>query len=500
MLDFAIIGAGPAGLQMAYCLNNKCSYEVFEKSDAIASSFSMYPRHRKLISINKRFTGSSDPDYNLRHDWNSLLAKDGPKFTDYDKELFPNADSMCRYLEDFKQHHGLNVSLNCGISKIEKSGAKFRLTLENGRVKEAACVIVATGLHTVNVPDIPGIEHAEQYANVSIDSEKFENKRVLIIGKGNSAFESADHIAGSAALIHLCSPEPLQFAWKTHYVGHLRAVNNNILDMYQLKSQHALLDARISAISPTANHQLEVTLEYCHAENEIERIVYDSVICCAGFKLDTSIFARNCMPDTQYNGKYPSLTHSFESSNISNLYFAGTLMHGLDYQKSTSGFIHGFRYNVKAMAQILLEKFQDVAPPESENLLSKSEVLATLFKRINSNSGLWQQPAFLADFFVFKEQQLIHHQDMPKQYGLQKFNQYQMIALTFEYGIRCSMRRTIQLKTTWSSFSSYWMKVAFVLLPNKLQDSIFQAVLQRIRYAIQHAATEPGTFSQLPNQ
>ena len=42
--------------------------------------------------------------------------------------------------------------------------------------------------------------------------------------------------------MHVAGPSPLRLAWKTHYVGHLRAVNNNFLDTYQLKSQNAVLD------------------------------------------------------------------------------------------------------------------------------------------------------------------------------------------------------------------------------------------------------------------
>jgi hypothetical protein len=33
-----------------------------------------FPRHRTLISLNKRYTGRIDPEFNLRHDWNSPVA------------------------------------------------------------------------------------------------------------------------------------------------------------------------------------------------------------------------------------------------------------------------------------------------------------------------------------------------------------------------------------------------------------------------------------------
>jgi cation diffusion facilitator CzcD-associated flavoprotein CzcO len=52
-------------------------------------------------------------------------------------------------------------------------------------------VIVATGVSKPYLPDIPGIELAERY-DTSVDPRDFVDQRVLIIGKGNSAFETAD--------------------------------------------------------------------------------------------------------------------------------------------------------------------------------------------------------------------------------------------------------------------------------------------------------------------
>ena len=45
--------------------------------------------------------------------------------------------------------------------------------------------------------------------------------------------------------IHVAGPGPIRMAWRTHYVGHLRAVNNNFLDTYQLKSANAILDGHV---------------------------------------------------------------------------------------------------------------------------------------------------------------------------------------------------------------------------------------------------------------
>ena len=47
-------------------------------------------------------------------------------------------------------------------------------------------------------------------------------------------------------------------------------------------------------------------------------------------------------------GKYPIMDEVWGSTKVKNLYFAGTPMHGRDYRKSSGGFIHGFRYLIRA--------------------------------------------------------------------------------------------------------------------------------------------------------
>ena len=72
--QYCLVGAGPGGVQLGHFLNMKGrSYHLFEKNSHPGSFFSEFPRHRHLISLNKRFTGRTDPKFNMRHDWNSLL-------------------------------------------------------------------------------------------------------------------------------------------------------------------------------------------------------------------------------------------------------------------------------------------------------------------------------------------------------------------------------------------------------------------------------------------
>lgn len=75
--NYCVVGAGPSGLQMGFFLERAGrNYVIFEKANMSGSFFNTYPRHRKLISINKRHTGKTNKEFNMRHDWNSLLSDD----------------------------------------------------------------------------------------------------------------------------------------------------------------------------------------------------------------------------------------------------------------------------------------------------------------------------------------------------------------------------------------------------------------------------------------
>lgn len=435
--DYVIIGAGPAGLQMGYHFQKSgLSYLILEGGDNPGTFFQTFPRHRKLISINKIYTGSSDPEFNMRHDWNSLLSDDEDmRLGKYDQDFFPNADSLVTYMQDYADQYSLNVRYQFFVTRIAKQGDYFSITDKGDSTVSARFVIVATGLSKPILPPIPGIDLTENYVDMSLDTVEFRNRRVLIVGKGNSAFETADHLTASASLIHLASPNPITMAWKSHYVGHLRAVNNNMLDTYQLKSQNAVLDANIKNISKHGD-QFVVQFAYNHADGEIEEICYDRVLCCTGFRFDADIFDESARPELTMKGKYPSITVEFESVNIPGLYFAGTIMHSLDYRKTTSGFIHGFRYNVRALSRVIDLNHHGKTWPRKAIEWNKDVLVDVSLARVNRSGALWQQPGFMADVITQEGGALYYHHEMPVEYAAHycKRRGYDYFTVTLEYG------------------------------------------------------------------
>jgi cation diffusion facilitator CzcD-associated flavoprotein CzcO len=175
-VDYLVIGAGPAGLQLGYFLDRAGrDYLILEAGSVPGSFFQTFPRHRRMISINKPHTGHDDPELTLRWDWNSLLSDDpGLRFTRYTNRYLPDADHYLRYLNDFATTHALKIRYDtrvAGVARpaVEGGRDEFVVTDTSGGRDRARRVIAATGFSKPCIPPIPGIETAERYVDVPID-------------------------------------------------------------------------------------------------------------------------------------------------------------------------------------------------------------------------------------------------------------------------------------------------------------------------------------------
>ncbi|XP_053577353.1 FAD-dependent oxidoreductase domain-containing protein 2 isoform X2 [Bombina bombina] len=432
--DYCILGAGPGGLQAARFLKDSGrDYVVLERNQSPGSFFLRFPRHRKLISINKKFTGRKNREFNLRHDWNSLLSQDrNLLFGRYSSDFFPHADDMLRYLQNFSAgihvHYGVNISrIQLKSSSVAWNGHFFFLLDQAGRAYQCSVLLVATGLSLPHLVDFPGSEYAEGYETVSTDPHNFMGQSVLILGRGNSAFETAENILGVTNFIHMLGRSRVRLSWATHYVGDLRAINNGLLDTYQLKSLDGLLEGDLSDLALVRDEAGKVYVSHRHylrrdtepagnktgitlstlpqddLDNFAAREPYDRVIRCLGWSFDFSIFDRSVKlkPATKQNRKYPWLTASYEARYTRGLFVVGTASHAIDFRQSAGGFIHGFRYTARAAHRLMEKRYHHVPWPVTHH--PTSQLLNVLLRRLNEASGLYQMFGVLADVVIIGE-------------------------------------------------------------------------------------------------
>ncbi|XP_070551819.1 FAD-dependent oxidoreductase domain-containing protein 2-like [Ptychodera flava] len=433
-----IVGAGPAGLQMGHFMNKaQRDYVILEASNQPGYFFTHEPRHRVLISINKRFNPFPEFEYNMRHDWNSLLSDDRSLlFPKYSSDLFPKADEIVNYLSDFAKKLEIKITYDTRVNNISKENRPgsdeglFYLKTSGGIEYSCKVLIMATGALSERLPDIPGIELADTYAKHDLDTRKYEGKLVAIVGQGNSAFEVADYLSPYAAYVHIYGHRPLKFAWNTHFVGDLRAINNNVLEMYGLNGLHSYLFAEATELSKPEGeadkvilHSRELVLHSNRQSYFSNARQYDYVIVCTGWNyVDTSLFADNCKPATKKDGKFPLLKTNWESDSVENLFFMGTSMQAND-RKAASGFIHGFRYNVRTMHHMMEERYHKVPYPVQFFPRDCTPVANKLVDRASVDAAIYQLNTFLGDVVIVPDDpkdQLRYYADLPMDYVMEQ--------------------------------------------------------------------------------
>lgn len=415
-----IIGAGPAGLQMAYFLKRQGeAYIVIESSKHAGSFFSVFPRNRRLISINKPNCGNmNDAERVRRFDWNSLITLPEDDFQavfrDYSDDYYPNADKLVEYLRDFEKCFQLDIVYNTTVTSVKKVDQDlFSLVCLCDKIERtftAARVFIATGLQPNHLTsDFKTHDFSKEqpnfyfYDTMPLAPEYYRNKSVLIIGGGNAAFETANY------LNPFCNELTIQgadrFAYNTHYPGNIRSINMPLLDSYYLKMNVNLDWAR----TKFAKHDPYVQRNIEGVKDGSIFSTYDVVLCCAGFQPAVS-YIDNKLISRDEKG-FPITTAMFESVCCKNLFFIGALSQQHDYKKGTSAFIHGFRYNCRIVYEHIFKKQAVQSFETSPHGLR--QIVEKILYQINNSSALFHRFDFVGDYILVTQSKWIFVQCQP---------------------------------------------------------------------------------------
>jgi len=417
-----IIGAGPAGIQMAYYLKKeKVSFVVLERSKPNTYFFSQYPRNRRLISINKVHCEDMNDIENVRRfDWNSLLTLEEDNFKcmfrDFSKDYYPSANALVNYLNTFIDTFQLNefIQYDATVERISKNpSGTFEVEYKHyGKpllLKDIERVFIATGLQCSHLESyFQTDDYSKEYEGfyfydtMPMNPDVYRNKKILIIGGGNAAFETANYVNEYCNKLTVMGSE--RFAYNTHYPGNIRSINMPLLDSYYLKMRVNLNWSRTL-----------YNRDDSFVHNELKKLkygkdtTYDIIICCTGFVPNMSFIDKKHIHLKTGQRGFPELTAFFESVSCPSLYFIGALSQQHDYKKGTSAFIHGFRYNCKILYEKLFN-YQMISTFSATDFKYISDII---FKQINASSALLHRFDYIGDVLLITKNSWIYIQCLP---------------------------------------------------------------------------------------
>jgi len=236
--ELLIIGSGPAGLKAGKEAKTAgIDYLILEQGD-VAQSWRDIRQDMLMLS----------PCLPQR-DWTSI-SEEFPIWKMEINRPFCFAHEFLDYLVKFSDHYNLDISTNSSVVSIQKKNEIFEVTT-NRETYHSKFIMIATGFFgNPFIPDIPGLRespivmHSHQFKS----NNAFRNKRVVIIGSGNSAAETAIILAGHAQ-VYLLSRNKLKFFSKTKNLCNIRGISESyLLEMIDMEIIRHIPDAKIDKV------------------------------------------------------------------------------------------------------------------------------------------------------------------------------------------------------------------------------------------------------------
>lgn len=186
-----VVGAGPAGLSLARAFI------------AHGVPFDAYERHSDLGGLWDPSNPGS-PVYDSAH---FISSKTQSHFHDFpmpeDYPDYPSHRQVLAYMRSFADAYRLrqHIRFGTGVSSAVPDAAGWRVTLSTGEVRSYASLVCANGTNWhPTMPTYPGVFSGEmRHTQTYRSPEELRDRRVLIIGAGNSGADIACDAARTAA-------------------------------------------------------------------------------------------------------------------------------------------------------------------------------------------------------------------------------------------------------------------------------------------------------------
>lgn len=192
---YALIGAGPAGLSGAKNLKEAgIPFDAFEAHSDVGGLWNIDNENSTIYEsahlISSKFRTAFD----------YFPMKKGTA-------IYPSHQEICNYFKDYARHFDLyeHYRFDTRVKHLEKVDEGWELTTEAGDANTYKGVIIANGnLSNPNIPTFKGDFEGEMFHSCKYKSPTiFKDKKVLIIGAGNSGCDIAVDAVHYAKDVHI---------------------------------------------------------------------------------------------------------------------------------------------------------------------------------------------------------------------------------------------------------------------------------------------------------
>ncbi len=282
--DLIVIGGGQSALALAYFLRRTdLNYTLLDDQERTGGAW--------------------------LHGWDSLTLFSPAEFSSLPGWFmsesigkFPSRDETIQYLDVYEKRYDIPVIRSTKVLDVEKTENGFVLHTTKGDYLTDA-LISATG--TWSTPYIPKIKGRDEFQGIQLHSAEykspniFKNKKVLIVGGGNSGAQVLSEISTIANTVWSTIDEPtflpddvdgrVLFDTATSIYNSLKESSNmeipkyNLTDIVMIPS---VIDARKRNVLYSKGKILSIGKDEVKWETgEVEKI--DAIVWCTGFRPST---------------------------------------------------------------------------------------------------------------------------------------------------------------------------------------------------------------------
>ncbi len=285
----AIVGAGPAGIASA--IEAKASniepVIVLEKSDQVCYTINKYYKSGKRVDAN--FKGGD------------VKALGICSFETETKEEF------LKRIENWIKEWGLDIRFRSEVTKITQEGDKYLIWIKDNPEILAEFVIIAIGVFgSPRKPSYPIPREIKNKVFFEPPQKQFENKKILIVGGGNTAAEVA---------YSLCNKNQVFISYRRPQFFRINEENMKILNQKVEEGKIILLmNTDIEKVEPFED---KIKVYYKDGKDD----TYDYIVYCLGGSTPKGFLQRIGI---RVEDKKPVIDDFFET-NLPRVFLAGDI-------------------------------------------------------------------------------------------------------------------------------------------------------------------------------